>query len=78
MESSDLFSVLAILAIVIVVSLVLREGICWYWKINERVALLEEIRNLLAKNSNSGDKYDNEVKALIDKLEKNDPNRWGL
>lgn len=74
MGNSDLFSILAILAIVIVVFLALREGICWYWKINERVALLEEIRNLLTKdNSDSGDKYDNKVKSLIDKLEKNDP-----
>jgi hypothetical protein len=71
-------SFFAVLAIIIVVFIALREGVCWYWKINERVALLEEIRSLLAKNSNSGDKYDNEVKALIDKLEKNDPNRWGL
>ena len=72
-------SFFAILAIVIVVFIALREGVCWYWKINERIALLEEIRNLLAKNNGSlKDKYDNEVKARIDGLKKDDPNRWGL
>ena len=38
--------------IFLIVALVLafvifREVICWYCKINERIALLEEIRNLL-------------------------------
>lgn len=34
--------------ILVVVFLVFREVFCWYWKINEHVALLTEIRNLLA------------------------------
>lgn len=36
--------------IVVIISLVLREVACWYWKINESVGLLHEIRDLLARN----------------------------
>ena len=44
--------VLAIaLVVVAVVFLVLREFMCWYWKINQAVALLEEIKGLLAQKT---------------------------
>lgn len=33
--------------IAIIISLVFREVICWYWKINRNVELLIEIRDLL-------------------------------
>lgn len=36
------------IAIVIIIFLVGREVLCWYWKINRSIALLTEIRDLLA------------------------------
>jgi hypothetical protein len=36
------------LVIVVIIFLVLREVVCWYWKINSSIALLTEIRDLLA------------------------------
>lgn len=39
---------LVFLVIMGVVFLLLREVICWYWKINQSVGLLTEIRDLLA------------------------------
>ncbi|MDP2816090.1 MAG: hypothetical protein Q8O19_05365, partial [Rectinemataceae bacterium] len=39
--------------VVIVIFLVCREIICWYWKINQQVALLTEIRDLLAAKGTS-------------------------
>ncbi len=38
---------LVVLAILILVFLICRELICWYWKINEMVSLLTDIRDLL-------------------------------
>lgn len=35
------------LLIVIVIFLICREIICWYWKINDNIELLREIRDLL-------------------------------
>ncbi len=37
------FTYLIIIAGVVILFLALREFNCWYWKINERLALLEEI-----------------------------------
>ena len=42
------------LLVIVVVFLILREFFCWYWKINQRIELLTEIRNLLRNQSNSG------------------------
>jgi hypothetical protein len=51
---NTLVGLLVILAISIVLFLICREIICWYWKINQSIALLTEIRDLLAqKNSES-------------------------
>jgi hypothetical protein len=37
----------------LIVFLIARELVCWYWKINETVRLLTEIRDLLkGKNDN--------------------------
>ncbi len=36
-----------IVGFVIVMFLVLREVVCWYWKINRGIELLTEIRDLL-------------------------------
>lgn len=40
-------ALLFILAIAIIVFLICREIVCWYWKINERNDLLRDIYNLL-------------------------------
>jgi accessory gene regulator protein AgrB len=37
--------------VIVVIFLVFREFFCWYWKINQRIALLSEIRSLLAAKS---------------------------
>lgn len=44
----NLVAILTVLAVVVVVFLIVREVFCWYWKINQTVALLTEIRDLLA------------------------------
>jgi uncharacterized membrane protein YcjF (UPF0283 family) len=44
----EYFAYLALIVVVIVVLFLLfRELFCWYWKINERVSLLKEIRDTL-------------------------------
>lgn len=55
-----LFMGLAIVSIIIVLFLVLREFFCWYWKINKHIEiqeeLLENIKEILEelkKNNNS-------------------------
>ena len=40
---------LLIIAIMILLFLLLREVVMWYWKINERIKLLKETNDLLAK-----------------------------
>lgn len=40
-------SALITIVVVLVVFFIARELICWYWKINQTVALLTEIRDLL-------------------------------
>lgn len=45
--AGDIIFVIAGLVVAIVVSLLLRELNCWYWKINERVQNQEEIIRLL-------------------------------
>ncbi len=39
------------LVIIIVVFLILREVVCWYWKINETLSVLKEIRDSLKDQS---------------------------
>ena len=53
---SNIDSGLIILAVIVVIFLVLREMICWYWKINQNVALLTEIRDLLVAKGISQDR----------------------
>lgn len=50
---SKLDEILGFFVIIIIIFLVLREVICWYWKINQNIALLTEIRDLLAMKGNS-------------------------
>ena len=51
MDSNVVGSIVGVLLVVavilVVIFLVFREFFCWYCKINERIALLTEIRNLL-------------------------------
>jgi len=44
---------LIVSVIALIIFLVLREVICWYWKINRSIALLTEIRDLLTAKSSS-------------------------
>lgn len=41
------------LIIILVVFIICREIVCWYWKINEALSVLKEIRDLLRKTSSS-------------------------
>ena len=46
----------------VVIFLILREVNCWYWKINERISLMNEQNDLLRKLI-SGSKYPEKVKV---------------
>lgn len=43
----DLLIGLGCFAFIILIFLSIREINCWYWKINERLSILKEIKNLL-------------------------------
>lgn len=50
-DSSDLSVGMGLLLFIsIVISLICREIVCWYFKLNEVVSLLKEIRDSLNKN----------------------------
>ena len=42
---------LLVISVLTIIFLVFREVFCWYWKINERIALMKEIRDLLSSRS---------------------------
>jgi hypothetical protein len=44
---TDLGYLFIALIVIVVILLILREFTCWYWKINERIALMKEIRDAL-------------------------------
>ena len=44
---------------VIVITLIIREIVCWYWKINRRVANLEKISSTLDEISKKLDELKN-------------------
>lgn len=46
-NSDSIGAIFMVLVILLVIFLVFREVFCWYSKINQRVALLTEIRDLL-------------------------------
>ncbi|MGL4411703.1 MAG: hypothetical protein ACRCTF_06170 [Bacteroidales bacterium] len=52
---SDLLIAIVAIAIVIGIFLICRELVCWYWKINKHISLMEEnnelLRMLVAQNS---------------------------
>jgi lysine/ornithine N-monooxygenase len=77
-----LTSIILYVIITIVITLIFREIVCWYWKINEMLSVLKQIRDLLSlmasesenkkekidyiKNSKSIEK--NDEKAISDKI----------
>jgi hypothetical protein len=52
--TTALTTVLIAIVVIVVIFLICREIVCWYWKINQQIALLTEIRDLLASNRASG------------------------
>ena len=44
---NELTMALIYLVVVIVIFLIFRELVCWYWKINASLEVLKEIRDLL-------------------------------
>jgi hypothetical protein len=51
-DSDSIGNFLLTLLILIVVFLIFREILCWYWKINERISILKEINRKLDMVSN--------------------------
>ncbi len=50
MNNNEVFiAVLLSLGITVAIALVLREFFCWYWKINQRIALLKELQTALTQ-----------------------------
>lgn len=45
---NPILMMLIALIVLIIVFLIARELVCWYWKINESLEVLKEIRDLLA------------------------------
>jgi hypothetical protein len=50
---NNLSAVLVYLLVLLIVFLIFREVLCWYWKINRAVALLTEIRDSLASKGHA-------------------------
>ena len=50
----DLLTLIVVIAIAVLLFFACREIICWYFKINERIRLLEEQNALLKKLLGSG------------------------
>jgi hypothetical protein len=48
---SDFVTLITILVVALIIFLVCRELVCWYFKINKTVELLEEIRDSLKNKS---------------------------
>jgi hypothetical protein len=48
---NSLATLLVALAVLTIIFLICREIVCWYWKINQSIALLTEIRDLLAQRN---------------------------
>jgi hypothetical protein len=52
--SPHITTFLIVLTAIVVLFLIFRELVCWYWKINKISNLLEEIRDELKNKNNSG------------------------
>lgn len=51
-SENPLFYILISIAVFILVFLICREIVCWYFKINKTITVLEEIRDLLKYSQN--------------------------
>jgi hypothetical protein len=49
MMSEPIVGILTALVILIIIFLIIRELVMWYWKINERIELQKETNELLKK-----------------------------
>lgn len=65
----DFLQLLFLLAVLVVIFLLIREVILWYYKINERVELLKqnnglltEIRDILKQDTPEGEKINKSIK----------------
>lgn len=47
------FGLMLTLVVIMIIFLICREIVCWYFKINERLAVLQEIRDLLEFQKNA-------------------------
>jgi len=56
----DLINLLICLAVIITIFLVCREIVCWYWKLNRIVEVLEDIRTEIKKGNIFLDQWDSE------------------
>jgi hypothetical protein len=54
-------SLVVVLIILAVIFLIFREFFCWYWKINERIAILNDIKKLLQNAEMSTSIGDNKL-----------------
>jgi hypothetical protein len=65
--------ILLIIIISVALFLILREVICWYYKINERIRLQIETNNLLKEfiQINKKDNHQKEIKDTLNTLEDN-------
>jgi len=70
MNTDSLLIYVLILLVVVIVFLLIREVLCWYWKINTRIELQEEqiklqkeILNLLEKITKNKDEESEQLKT---------------
>lgn len=61
-----LFTLLGLIAFVIVAFILLREFNCWYWKINERIKLQKEVVELLKKLEANNDRDQHQRGSMQD------------
>lgn len=59
--------------VILIIFFILREVVCWYWKINNIVALLTEILDILRKESQSEDRDENDINPQEKNLSKRIP-----
>jgi len=66
--SNSLTQSLIVLVVLIAIFLIFRELVCWYWKINERLNCLKDIRDLLQKKHDLMIKNSEKEQIIIDCL----------
>jgi hypothetical protein len=72
----ELTGLLILIAILLAIFLVLREFWCWYWKQNEIISLLTDIRNLLENQKNIGLGEGSLNESLSDQIAMIDDTKW--